>query len=201
MLVSPRGCIAWANAPGCVLITGMFWLRGLYTILDAGGSLVKPVYAKVRSMADTAHIAKLLQHGIAAAKIGRKETVRRMLMRVVELDERNEQAWLWLSGIVDSPEDRRICMENVLAINPHNAAAQAGLRWLAGCFSLAAWTVLLIAGVGAYLWVSATDVPNNPGMRELFGAAGAERTTQRILVGLPGILLWLLAFGLILAKV
>lgn len=75
-------------------------------------------------------IADLLQTGIAAAKAGRKTEAHQALLRVTELDERNEQAWLWLSGVVDALEDRRVCIENVLAINPHNLHAQAGLRLL-----------------------------------------------------------------------
>jgi tetratricopeptide (TPR) repeat protein len=51
-------------------------------------------------------------------------------MRVIEVDERNEQAWLWLSGVVDTDEDRLICLENVLMLNPENVRARAGLRWL-----------------------------------------------------------------------
>jgi tetratricopeptide (TPR) repeat protein len=74
--------------------------------------------------------AELLQAGIAAAKAGHKETARQALLRVTELDERNEQAWLWLSGVVESAEDRRVCLENVLAISPGNTYAQAGLAWL-----------------------------------------------------------------------
>lgn len=75
-------------------------------------------------------VAKLLRAGIAAAQEGRAEEARQTLLRVTELEERNEQAWLWLSGVVESLPDRRVCLENVLAINPHNAVAQAGLRWL-----------------------------------------------------------------------
>jgi tetratricopeptide (TPR) repeat protein len=75
-------------------------------------------------------ISDLLQHGIAAAKAQRVDEARRTLMRVVELDEHNEQAWLWLSGVVESPDDRRVCLENVLTINPDNTLAQSGLRWL-----------------------------------------------------------------------
>lgn len=51
-------------------------------------------------------------------------------MRVIEVDERNEQAWLWLSGVVDTDEDRLICLENVLTLNPDNVRARAGLKWL-----------------------------------------------------------------------
>ena len=75
-------------------------------------------------------VAELLQAGIAAAREGRTEEARQALLRVTELEERNEQAWLWLSGVVESLQDRRVCLENVLAVNPHNAPAQAGLRWL-----------------------------------------------------------------------
>ena len=72
----------------------------------------------------------LLKQGIAALRAGRKAEARQKLMQVVELDEENEQAWLWLSGVVESNADRRVCLENVLTINPTNAAAQKGLHLL-----------------------------------------------------------------------
>jgi tetratricopeptide (TPR) repeat protein len=72
----------------------------------------------------------LLKQGIAAARAGRTDEARQKLMRVIELDEQNEQAWLWLSGVVESNADRRLCLENVLTLNPANTAAQKGLRLL-----------------------------------------------------------------------
>jgi tetratricopeptide (TPR) repeat protein len=72
----------------------------------------------------------LLLKGIAAARAGRRSEARAILTQVVEQDERNEQAWLWLSGVVDSPEDVRVCLENVLDLNPANARARQGLEWL-----------------------------------------------------------------------
>jgi tetratricopeptide (TPR) repeat protein len=81
-------------------------------------------------MHDADQAVELLRRGIAAAKAGRREEARQVLLHVVELDERNEQAWLWLSGVVDSREDRRVCLENVLAINPDNPHARQGLRHL-----------------------------------------------------------------------
>ena len=77
------------------------------------------------------HVAELLRRGIAAVKAGNKQEAKSLLLQVVDLDERNEQAWLWLSGLVESMDDKRTCLENVLAINPANTPAQAGLRWLA----------------------------------------------------------------------
>jgi tetratricopeptide (TPR) repeat protein len=75
-------------------------------------------------------VSDLLRSGIAAAKAGRKQEARRILLQVTELDERNEQAWLWLSGLVETLDERRICLENVLSINPGNTHASHGLDWL-----------------------------------------------------------------------
>ncbi|HEU4323577.1 MAG TPA: hypothetical protein VFS21_10560 [Roseiflexaceae bacterium] len=72
----------------------------------------------------------LLEQGIAAVRAGQREEARDILTRLVEVDERNEQAWLWLSGVLDDPEDVRICLENVLDLNPANTQAQQGLKWL-----------------------------------------------------------------------
>ena len=70
---------------------------------------------------------RLLQEGITAVKSGDKANGRKYLMQLLEIDDRNEQAWLWLSGAVETPEDRIVCLENVLDINPENKTAQKGL--------------------------------------------------------------------------
>jgi len=36
---------------------------------------------------------------------------------VVEADEGVVQAWYWLSRVVEAPHERRICLENVLALD------------------------------------------------------------------------------------
>jgi tetratricopeptide (TPR) repeat protein len=72
----------------------------------------------------------LLREGIAAAKAGQRERARDLLMRVLEQDEENALAWLWLSGVVDSLDDREICLENVLTLNPDNEAARKGLAFV-----------------------------------------------------------------------
>ena len=69
----------------------------------------------------------LLRQGIAAAKSGQREHARELLMRVVEQDEENLPAWLWLSGVVDGLDDREVCLENVLALDPDHDAARKGL--------------------------------------------------------------------------
>jgi tetratricopeptide (TPR) repeat protein len=72
----------------------------------------------------------LLEQGISAAITGRREDARALLTQVVEADERNEQAWLWLAGLVEDPEEMRTCLENVLHLNPDNVKAQHGLAWV-----------------------------------------------------------------------
>jgi tetratricopeptide (TPR) repeat protein len=68
-----------------------------------------------------------LTNGIAAAKAGKHAEARELLLRVVNADENNVSAWLWLSGVVTTLEDREVCLENVLAIDPVNEAARHGL--------------------------------------------------------------------------
>ena len=74
--------------------------------------------------------SQLLRQGIAYAKAGRRQEARDLLLQVVELDEQNESAWLWLSGVVDSDDDKTVALENVLALNPNNEWAKRGLRIL-----------------------------------------------------------------------
>jgi hypothetical protein len=75
---------------------------------------------------------RLLAQGMAAAKAGRRSQAYSLLLDAVELDQRNELAWLWLSAVADNPDDQRICLENVLTINPGNAEARGRLLKLQG---------------------------------------------------------------------
>ena len=78
----------------------------------------------------TDEIARMLYDGAVAVREGRRADAQGLLMQVIERDEQNEQAWLWLSGAVDDPADQQVALENVLAVNPHNTAARAGLEYL-----------------------------------------------------------------------
>ncbi len=71
-----------------------------------------------------------LEAGIAAVKSGDKKTAHQLLLKAIETDERSDQAWLWLSAVVESDEERRICLENVLAIDPDSQLAKKGLASL-----------------------------------------------------------------------
>ena len=71
-----------------------------------------------------------LKQGMTALRAGNKEEARSLLMRVLEVDEQHEQAWLWLSGAMETADERQICLENVLTINPDSEVAQRGLAKL-----------------------------------------------------------------------
>jgi tetratricopeptide (TPR) repeat protein len=71
-----------------------------------------------------------LREGIAAAKAGQRERARDLLIRVVEEDEGNLAAWLWLSGVMDGLDDKEVCLENALELDPANEAARKGLDWV-----------------------------------------------------------------------
>jgi tetratricopeptide (TPR) repeat protein len=75
-------------------------------------------------------LANRLPEAIRAARAGQREQARTLLLQIVEEDENNELAWLWLSGVVETDEDRRVCLENVLALNPNNEVARRGLAKL-----------------------------------------------------------------------
>ena len=95
----------------------------------------------------------LLKDGIAAAKLARQQTSspagaasseqikahrqrsRSLLARVLKMDPGNIIAWLYLSTVVETPQERKICFEKVLALDPDNKHARAGLATISGATS------------------------------------------------------------------
>lgn len=68
--------------------------------------------------------------GVTALHSGDKSGARTLLNEAVQLDPSSEEAWLWLSRVVETNADWLHCLERVLAINPENAAAKHGLKML-----------------------------------------------------------------------
>jgi Tfp pilus assembly protein PilF len=79
---------------------------------------------------DQEQLAQMLYDGAVAVQQGNLELARDLLLQVVEYDEENAEAWLWLSGAVEDLEDQQTALENVLALDPENSYAQQGLRYL-----------------------------------------------------------------------
>ncbi|MBN1285799.1 MAG: PD40 domain-containing protein [Anaerolineae bacterium] len=75
-------------------------------------------------------IQSLLRTGIEAVRAGNKAKARRIFERVLEIDDSNEMAWMWMASVVQTPDERRVCLENVLDINPNNERAVKALARL-----------------------------------------------------------------------
>lgn len=82
-------------------------------------------------LATRQELEQWLHEGILAAKAGQHEQARFRLLDVVEQDQTNEAAWFWLYRVFERYEDKRVCLENLIIINPQNKWAQEELRQLA----------------------------------------------------------------------
>ncbi|MBI5952135.1 MAG: hypothetical protein HY865_10785 [Chloroflexi bacterium] len=74
--------------------------------------------------------ATLLQQAMSAVRAGRELTARDIFLEVVEINPRNETAWIWLTGLLDNLDDCIYACEQVLEINPQNASVRQYLSQL-----------------------------------------------------------------------
>ena len=75
-------------------------------------------------------MATLLEKGIIAARNGNPTEAKGYLVQVLQQDSNNEQAWLWMSEVVDTIGEQIACVEQVLQINPGNQTARLALQKL-----------------------------------------------------------------------
>jgi Tfp pilus assembly protein PilF len=62
----------------------------------------------------------LLKQAVSAIRAGDKFNGKQYLIELIKVDPENEAAWLWMSQVVRTSEQRRQCLEKVLQINPEN---------------------------------------------------------------------------------
>lgn len=72
----------------------------------------------------------LLNQGIEAAREGDKAQARKLFEQVLEADEENIKAWLWLYRVVDNENEKRICLTTVLNLDPGNEKVRQALEKL-----------------------------------------------------------------------
>jgi hypothetical protein len=70
----------------------------------------------------------LLQLGIDAAREGNREEARNLFSLLTRQEPDNVQAWLWLAGVAEGPEQRRAALERVIELDPDNEMAIKGLQ-------------------------------------------------------------------------
>ena len=78
----------------------------------------------------------LLIRGIAAAKAKQADDAFYYLAAVLKATDSAEKerisAWLWLSTLCEKPDEKRLCLKNVLVIDPANPEARRGMAILDG---------------------------------------------------------------------
>jgi hypothetical protein len=74
--------------------------------------------------------ADLIHQAASLLQSGDRVSARLLLEEALYLAPRDEQAWLWLSGAVETEHEQLDCLRQVLAIDPDNQAAQAGIKTL-----------------------------------------------------------------------
>lgn len=70
----------------------------------------------------------ILQLGIEAAREGNREEARNLFSLLTRQEPENVQAWLWLAGVAEGPEQRRAALERVVLLDPDNEMAIKGLQ-------------------------------------------------------------------------
>lgn len=98
--------------------------------LPLEGCVTPPCRCRYEGYDPRSVVSRLLNAGVDAVKEERLEEARELLYQVIDLDDSNEKAWLWLSGVATGIDERIVCLESVLAINPHHELARQGLRHL-----------------------------------------------------------------------
>ncbi len=72
----------------------------------------------------------LMQAGQTAYEHGDWKRAHQMWRYAASIDPFNEKVWIALLQVVGTDEDRRACLENILAINPDNRQAKKQLAQL-----------------------------------------------------------------------
>jgi hypothetical protein len=70
----------------------------------------------------------ILRLGIEAAREGNREEARNLFSLLTRQEPDNVQAWLWLAGVAEGPDQRRAALEQVVRLEPDNEMALKGLQ-------------------------------------------------------------------------
>ncbi len=80
------------------------------------------------SKSPEADFNRLMREGRLALKQGDRNLAHDLWREAAMLNPYNEQVWLSLLEVLDSLEDRRVCLQNIVEINPLNVQARRMLR-------------------------------------------------------------------------
>lgn len=75
---------------------------------------------------------QLLRLGKAALREGDKQSAYHLWKQAAMREPDNEAVWVAMLQVLDSEADRRVCLMNIITINPNNKEAQAELDAMIG---------------------------------------------------------------------
>ena len=78
-------------------------------------------------MAQQTNFADLMQAGRVAYAAGKRKMAHDLWREAANIDPYNEQVWLALLDVIEADADKRVCLQNILAINPLNVPARRQL--------------------------------------------------------------------------
>lgn len=82
----------------------------------------------VRPLDENTEFARLMHEGRQALERDDPQQAHDLWKQAALIDPYNEQVWVNLLDVLTDPQDRRVCLENILAINPMNVQARRLLR-------------------------------------------------------------------------
>lgn len=74
--------------------------------------------------------ASFVRLGRSLTEAGHWPWAYRLFVRATELAPSNEEAWIWRAGVSGDTKETTTCLRRALELNPQNAQASAGLRWI-----------------------------------------------------------------------
>jgi hypothetical protein len=111
----------------------------------------------------------LMKQGIAAIKAGDRERAWNVLVQSLKLDQKNQEAWLWISHAAKDEDEQRKCLERAKAIDPHSELGQQATRRLQALTPSQAAPAVAIAPPTP---VTSRDTPASPPPPQVIKASG-----------------------------
>jgi hypothetical protein len=71
--------------------------------------------------------SELMQAGRKAYTAGKRKTAHDLWREAANINPYDEQVWLALLEVLEGDNDRRVCLQNILSINPLNVQARRSL--------------------------------------------------------------------------
>ncbi|MBI2863984.1 MAG: hypothetical protein HYX94_05430 [Chloroflexi bacterium] len=93
--------------------------------------LAAPSFEPAPATGAASHLHNLIEQGKTAGMSGNRRLAYSLFSLAVDLDPKNDEAWLWKGAMTDNGEEKFVCIQQALAIDPNNQKAQQAYRQMA----------------------------------------------------------------------